>query len=340
MTTTPLERKMLGNAGDPDAPTTTIDVSEDVARPMQAVPKSLLLARAEQAALAAFIAVPLVCVLVGAFVAWGGFLSWRDVVISTVFYAITGHGITVGFHRYFTHGSFKAGRGVRVALAVAGSMAVEGPVTRWVADHRRHHAYSDKEGDPHSPWRYGENFPALCKGLWHAHIGWLFDVEQTDQKRFTPDLLADPDVARVNRLFPLWVTLSLGLPPVLGALLALATGHDVSTGAVTAFFWASLVRMAVLHHATWAINSICHTFGERPFKTRDKSSNVWPLAFLSMGESWHNLHHADPTAARHGVDRWQFDSSAELIRGLEKLGLATDVRWPSRERLDARRVSV
>ncbi len=338
MTTTPVER-LQGNAGDPDAPTTTIDVAEDVARPMQAVPKSLALARAEQAALAAFIAVPFVCVLVGAFVAWGGFLSWRDVVISTVFYAITGHGITVGFHRFFTHGSFKAGRGVTIALAVSGSMAVEGPVTRWVADHRRHHAYSDKEGDPHSPWRYGENFPALCKGLWHAHIGWLFDVEQTDQKRFVPDLLADDDVARVNRLFPLWVTLSLGLPPVLGALLALATGNDVSTGAVTAFFWASLVRMAVLHHSTWAINSICHTFGERPFKTRDRSSNVWPLAFLSMGESWHNLHHADPTAARHGVDRWQFDSSAELIRGLEKLGLATDVRWPSRERLDGKRVA-
>ncbi len=213
-------------------------------------------------------------------------------------------------------------------------MAVEGPVTRWVADHRRHHAYSDKDGDPHSPWRYGETFGALSKGLWHAHIGWLFDIEQTDQERFAPDLLADRDVARVNRLFPLWVLLSLGLPPLVGGLWAQSW-----QGALTAFFWASLVRMAVLHHATWSINSICHAFGERPFKTRDRSANVWPLAFLSMGESWHNLHHADPTAARHGVDRWQFDSSAELIRGLEKLGLATDVRWPSRERLDARRVA-
>jgi stearoyl-CoA desaturase (Delta-9 desaturase) len=322
----------------PEAPVTTVEVVEDDARPLQAVPKTLLRARAEQVALGAFIVVPLLCVFAGAFVAWGGWLSWRDVAISTVMYAVTGHGITVGFHRYFTHGSFKAGRRLRVALAVAGSMAIEGPVTRWVADHRRHHAYSDKEGDPHSPWRYGEDFWSLCKGLWHAHIGWLFDIEQTDQQRFTPDLLADPDVARVNRLFPLWVAVSLALPAVVGGGWASAVGDGFWFGAATAFFWASLVRVAVLHHATWSINSICHAFGERPFRTRDRSANVWPLALISMGESWHNLHHADPTAARHGVDRFQVDTSAEVIRGLEKLGWATDVRWPKAERLDARRV--
>ena len=318
-----------------DAPNTTVAFEEDTARPLQAIPKTRLRARAEQVALAAFIIVPFAAVLASGVVLWGNGLSWRDVVLSFVFYAVSGHGITVGFHRYFTHGSFKAGRGLRVALAVAGSLAVEGPVTRWVADHRRHHAYSDKEGDPHSPWRYGETFPALCKGLWHAHIGWLFDVEQTDQKRFAPDLLADRDVDRVNKLFPLWVLVSLGLPPLLGGLWAQSW-----EGALTAFFWAGVVRMAVLHHATWSINSICHTVGERPFRTRDRSTNVWPLALISMGESWHNLHHADPTAARHGVDRWQVDTSAELIRGLEKLGLATDVRWPSRARLDARRAPV
>jgi len=316
-----------------DAPDTTIDYTEDRARPLQAVPKTRLRARAEQVALAAFIVVPLLAVLASAWVAWGGFLSWHDVVISTVFYAITGHGITVGFHRYFTHGSFKSGRAVRIALAIAGSMAVEGPVTRWVADHRRHHAYSDQQGDPHSPWRYGESFGALCKGLWHAHIGWLFDIEQTDQQRFAPDLKADRDVDLVNKLFPLWVLLSLGLPALLGGLWAQSW-----EGALTAFFWGSVVRMAVLHHATWSINSICHAIGDRPFVSRDRATNVWPLAFISMGESWHNLHHADPTCARHGVDRWQLDTSAELIRGLEKLGLAWDVRWPKRERLDARRV--
>ena len=339
MTTTPLQGEAgLGNAGDPDAPTTTVPVTQDTSRPLQAVPRTRLRARAEQVALGLFIAVPFLAVLAGAFVAWGGFLSWRDVVISAVFYAVTGHGITVGFHRYLTHGSFKAGRGLRIALAVAGSMAVEGPVTRWVADHRRHHAYSDRDGDPHSPWRYGPGFWSLTKGLWHAHIGWLFDIEQTDQERFAPDLLADRDIARVSRLFPVLVVLSLALPAAVGALWASMVGDSPVLGAATAFFWGAVVRMAVLHHATWSVNSICHTFGQRPFRTRDRSTNVWPLALISMGESWHNLHHADPTAARHGVDRWQVDTSAELIRGLEKLGWAYDVRWASRDRLDGRRV--
>lgn len=314
------------------APISTITYDEDVARPLQAIPKTKARARAEQIALGVFIAVPLLAVVAAGFVLWGNGLSYRDVVISAVMYAITGHGITVGYHRYFTHGSFKAGRRTRIALAVAGSMAIEGPVNRWVADHRRHHAYSDREGDPHSPWRYGESIPALLKGLWHAHIGWLFDVEQTDQKRFIPDLLKDDDIARVNRLFPLWVAISLLLPPLVGGLWA-----GSWEGALTAFFWGSIIRVGVLHHATWAINSICHAIGNRPFQTPDRATNYWPLAFISMGENWHNLHHADPTAARHGVDRFQWDSSAEMIRGMEKLGLVHDVRWPKPERLAARR---
>lgn len=319
-----------------DAPVTTID--DDGSRRLQDIPRTRLWARLEQVALAVFIAVPLLAVLASGFVLWGNGLSWRDVVISTVFYAVSGHGITVGFHRYFTHGSFKATRPLRIALAVAGSLAVEGPVTRWVADHRRHHAYSDKEGDPHSPWRYGTRFGALCKGLWHAHIGWLFDLEQTDQRRFAPDLLADKDVRLVNRLFPVWVVVSLGLPALIGAAWAGLAGDNVSAGALSAFFWGSVIRIAVLHHATWSINSICHAVGEQPFETRDQSRNVWPLALISMGESWHNLHHADPTSARHGVDRGQVDTSATVIKGLEKLGWATDVRWPTPERIEARRL--
>ena len=319
-----------------DAPVTTID--DDGSRRLQDIPRTRLWARLEQVALAVFIAVPLLAVLASGFVLWGNGLSWRDVVISIVFYAVSGHGITVGFHRYFTHGSFKATRPLRIALAVAGSLAVEGPVTRWVADHRRHHAYSDKEGDPHSPWRYGTRFGALCKGLWHAHIGWLFDLEQTDQRRFAPDLLADKDVRLVNRLFPVWVVVSLGLPALIGAAWAGLAGDNVSAGALSAFFWGSVIRIAVLHHATWSINSICHAVGEQPFETRDQSRNVWPLALISMGESWHNLHHADPTSARHGVDRGQVDTSATVIKGLEKLGWATDVRWPTPERIEARRL--
>jgi len=296
-----------------------------------AIPVEDRKARWEQYALAAFIGIPLAAVVAAIPVVWGWGIGWRDVVLAFLMYAVTGHGITAGFHRYFTHGSFKATRALRVGLAVAGSMAIEGPVIRWVADHRRHHAYSDRDGDPHSPWRYGETFGALCKGLFHAHVGWMFDVEQTNQRRFAPDLLADRDVVRISRQFPMWVLVSLLSPALIGGLWSMSW-----TGAATAFFWASLVRVAVLHHVTWSINSICHTWGEKPFKTRDRSVNVWWLAFLSMGESWHNLHHADPTCARHGVLRGQLDTSAEFIRIFERLGWASEVRWPSQERIEAR----
>jgi stearoyl-CoA desaturase (delta-9 desaturase) len=203
-----------------------------------------------------------------------------------------------------------------------------------VADHRKHHKYSDQEGDPHSPWRYGESVPALMKGLYHAHMGWLFDVEQTSQKQYAPDLLNDRDVVRVSRAFPALVLVSLLLPAVVGGLWSWSW-----QGALTAFFWGSLVRVALLHHVTWSINSICHAMGERPFTSRDRSGNVWWLAILSMGESWHNLHHADPTSARHGVLRGQIDSSARLIWIFERLGWARDVRWPKADRLAAKRAA-
>jgi stearoyl-CoA desaturase (delta-9 desaturase) len=288
----------------------------------------------EQAALVAFITVPFAAILLAIPVAWGGWLGWSDVVLSLVFYAVAGHGITVGFHRYLTHGSFKAKRPLRIALATAGSLAIEGPAIRWVADHRKHHKFSDKEGDPHSPWRYGDSVPALIKGLWHAHMGWLFDVEQTSQRQYAPDLLRDGDIVRVSRAFPLLALASLVLPPVLGGLLTWSW-H----GALTAFFWAGLVRVGLLHHVTWSINSICHAMGDRPFESRDRSGNVWWLAVLSMGESWHNLHHADPTCARTGVLRGQVDSGARVIQLFETFGWAYDVRWPRQERLDARRAT-
>jgi len=287
----------------------------------------------EQVALALFIGIPFLALLAAIPVAWGWGLGWRDVAIALVMYAISGHGITVGFHRYFTHGAFKAKRPLRVALAIAGSFAIEGPVVRWVADHRKHHKFSDKEGDPHSPWRYGETVPALMKGLFFAHMGWLFDVEQTSQKQYAPDLLKDKDLIRVSRAFPALVAVSLLLPPLVGGLLSMSW-----QGALSAFFWASLVRVALLHHTTWSINSICHAVGERPFKSRDRSGNVWWLAVLSMGESWHNLHHADPTCARHGVLKGQVDSSARVIQGFESLGWAYDVRWPNNQRLATKRV--
>ena len=290
--------------------------------------------RKEQIALGIFIAVPFLAVLAAIPMAWGGWLGWSDVLICLVMYAITGHGVTVGFHRFFTHKSFKPNRAVKVGLAIAGSMAIQGPVVRWVADHRKHHKFSDRDGDPHSPWRYGTDTKALLKGLFHAHLMWLFDPEQTPQRKYAPDLMKDPDVVKVSRQFPLWVAVSLLAPPLAGFLLTWSW-----QGALTAFFWGSLVRVSLLHHVTWSINSICHTLGERPFLSRDKSANVWWLAIPSMGESWHNLHHADPTCARHGVLRGQIDTSARVIWAMEKLGWVYDVRWPVRERVQAKLVA-
>jgi stearoyl-CoA desaturase (Delta-9 desaturase) len=284
-------------------------------------------------ALWAFVIIPFLALIAAVPVAWGGWLHWSDVAIGAVMYAVSGLGITIGFHRYLTHGSFKAQRWLRVTLAVAGSLAVQGEVTQWVADHRRHHAYSDVEGDPHSPWRFGTTFRGLTKGLFYAHMGWLFDRELSNRARFAPDLLADKDISRVDKLFPLIVTASMLTPALAGGLITWSW-----QGALTAFFWAGLVRVSLLHHITWSINSICHVVGERPFELRegDKAANFWPLAILSFGESWHNLHHADPTCARHGVLRGQVDITARTIWIFEKFGWARDVRWPRPERIAAK----
>jgi stearoyl-CoA desaturase (Delta-9 desaturase) len=286
-------------------------------------------------ALWAFVVLPFVALIAAIPVAWGGWLTWTDVVIALVWYVVSGLGITIGFHRYLTHGSFKAKRWLRVALAVAGSFAVQGNVTQWVADHRRHHAFSDLEGDPHSPWRFGSSVWGLTKGLFHAHMGWLFHRELSNRARFAPDLLRDRDLQKVDKLFPALVAISLLAPALIGGLVTWSW-----QGALTAFFWAGLVRIGLLHHVTWAINSVCHVYGERPFEVRqgDKASNFWPLAILSFGESWHNLHHADPTSARHGVLRGQVDPTARAIWLFEKLGAAYDVRWPKPDRIAAKLV--
>jgi stearoyl-CoA desaturase (delta-9 desaturase) len=287
-------------------------------------------------ALWSFVVIPFVALLAAIPVAWGGWLSWTDITLAVIFYWVSGLGVTTGFHRYLTHGSFKAKRPMRVALAVAGSLAIQGSVIQWVADHRRHHAYSDIEGDPHSPWRYGESVRGLTKGLFYSHVGWMFHRELSNRARFAPDLVADRDLRRTDKLFPVLVATSLLAPALLGGVI---TGSWM--GALTAFFWAGLVRVGLLHHVTWSINSVCHVFGERPFAVRsgDKAANFWPLAIISFGENWHNLHHADPTCARHGVLRWQFDPTARVIWLFEKLGWVYDVRWPKQERLATKLVS-
>ncbi|MGY1825733.1 MULTISPECIES: acyl-CoA desaturase [unclassified Blastococcus] len=281
-----------------------------------------------------FVVVPFLALAAVVPAVWGWGLSWLDVGLAVGFYFFTLLGVTVGYHRYFTHGSFKAKRPLRLGLAVAGSMAIQGPVIQWVADHRRHHAFSDREGDPHSPWRYGTGAGALLKGMFHAHLGWLFERRKTNAERYAPDLLKDSALVTTGRLFVVWAAVSVFLPALIGGLV---TG--TWAGAWTAFFWAGLVRIALLHHVTWSINSVCHVVGDRPFVSpgRDRATNFWPLAVLSAGESWHNLHHADPTCARHGVLRGQIDISARVIWAFEKLGWAWNVKWPDPVRLAAKR---
>ncbi len=231
---------------------------------------------------------------------------WLGVLLPLIALVVA---IPVGYHRGFTHRSFKARRGLRIALAVGGSMAVEGSPVQWVANHRRHHAFSDREGDPHSPWRYGTDVRARLKGMAYAHVGWMLKRELSNRDRFAPDL-------------------SLLVPAAIGGLV---TGSW--SGAVTGFFWAGLIRAALLHHVTWSVNSVCHVVGKRPFASRDRAANFWPLALLSFGESWHNSHHADPTAARPGTLPGQLDASARVIWLLEKMNLVYDVRWPDPQRI-------
>ncbi|HEY6694289.1 MAG TPA: acyl-CoA desaturase [Solirubrobacteraceae bacterium] len=274
-------------------------------------------------------ALPLVALAFAAWQSWEGLLRPTDLTIFFVFYVLTGLGVTVGFHRLFTHRSFKARPAVRGTLAVLGSVAIEGPVISWVADHRKHHAFSDRPGDPHSPHvDHGGGLRGELRGFVHAHIGWLFRHDQRGARaRYAPDLLKDPVVSFVDRTFVLWVVGGLVLPFFLGW----AIGGTVAAG-LTALLWGGLVRLFVLHHLTYSINSICHVFGRRRFATTDESRNVFWLALPTFGEAWHNNHHAFPTSAQHGLRKWELDPSALVIRGLEATGLAWDVVRVSPER--------
>ena len=266
---------------------------------------------------------------------WGAGLSLLDGALFLVLYCVAGLGVTVGFHRLFTHRSFEAKPWVRYALAIMGSLSVEGPIIRWVADHRRHHAFSDQPGDPHSPHLdEGPGFKGVAKGLWHAHMGWFWSDEQTSANRWAPDLVKDPVLRKIDSLFPLWVAISFALPPIIGFAV---TG--TLRGAVFAFLWGSLARIFLLHHVTWSVNSICHFYGSRPYKTTDFSTNNWALAIVSFGESWHNNHHAFPTSAVHGLGKGQIDASAGFITLLQKLHLVQDVKHVSQKQLEIKSAS-
>jgi stearoyl-CoA desaturase (delta-9 desaturase) len=265
---------------------------------------------------------PLVALALACSFAWGSILGWSDVIVFAVLYLITGLGITVGFHRHLTHRAFKTSRPVRGILAACGSAAIEGPVISWVADHRKHHAFADQEGDPHSPHvGHGGGLRGALKGLFHAHLGWLFiHTQRGARNRYAPDLVSDPVVSFVHRTFLVWALGGF----VAAFLLGWAIGGSLTAG-LTGLLWGGAVRMVVLHHVTYSINSLCHFFGRRPYDTDDESRNLLWLALPSMGEAWHNNHHAFPTSAFHGLRFWEIDPSALVIRAMEKLGLVWDV---------------
>jgi stearoyl-CoA desaturase (delta-9 desaturase) len=274
-------------------------------------------------------AVPMLSLVLVGWQLWASALGWSDVAVFALLYVPTGLGVTVGFHRLLTHRSFKTSRPVRAVFAILGSAAVEGPVISWVTDHRKHHAFADQEGDPHSPHvDHGGGWAGALRGLFHAHVGWLFIHTQRGRRtRYAPDLLADRVVSWVDRTFLVWALGGLGAAFGLGWLL----GGTVRTG-LTGLLWGGAVRILVLHHVTYSINSLCHFFGRRRFDTGDESRNLAWLAPLSLGEAWHNNHHAFPTSATHGLRRRELDLSALVIRALERLGLAWDVVRPSPDR--------
>jgi stearoyl-CoA desaturase (Delta-9 desaturase) len=262
----------------------------------------------------------------------GGPFPWRELVLLVVLAVLVGHGVTIGYHRLFSHRSFEACRPLKIVLASLGSMSFQGSVIGWVADHRRHHRFADRPGDPHSPLWKDDDSLGRVRGLWHAHLGWCFTNEETNRERYAPDLLADRDLLIIDRLFLPFCGVTLLVPFAIGFLWS-----GTAAGALAALLWAGVIRIGITHNFTWSINSICHRFGKRPFDTRDVSTNVAILAPFTMGESWHNNHHAFPRSARHGVDRGQLDSSARIIRWFEQLGWVTNVNWPQASQLDARR---
>jgi stearoyl-CoA desaturase (delta-9 desaturase) len=277
---------------------------------------------------------PLIGLVVAIALLWNRMIGPLELTLLIVFYVITALGITLGFHRMFTHRAFESSRAFRAVVATMGSMAIQGSVITWVADHRKHHAFTDQDGDPHSPHGHGSGFGGAIKGLWHAHVGWLFEsVGTAERERFAADLVRDRTMRVVDKLFFLWVALSFGLPFALGWII----GGGLGT-ALTALLWGGFVRVFLLHHVTWSINSVCHFFGRKRFDVADESRNVFWLAPLSMGEAWHHNHHAFPTSAFHGLRFWErvADPTGLMIALLEKLGLVWNVVRVSPDRQAAK----
>jgi stearoyl-CoA desaturase (delta-9 desaturase) len=265
-----------------------------------------------------------------------GFMGWLYVGLLIGGWLITGSGITIGFHRLLTHRSFDTHRWLRLFWMALGALAVEGSPLVWCAIHRRHHEHSDRPGDPHSPHLHGDRPLDMLRGLWHAQTGWLFTGywSQPQLARYVPDLLAEPALVVVDRLYYLFVMVSLAVPTLIGGLFTWSW-----KGALLGLLWGGLVRIFITHHITWSINSICHVFGTKEYEAHDESRNNWLCGLLGLGEGWHNTHHAFPTSARHGLAWWQFDLSWLVIRTMQAAGLAWNVRLPSKQSRDSRRLT-
>ena len=284
-------------------------------------PESLhKMSRGQQAANLVGVALPFAATIAAIALLWNSAVGLGDLAILGVLYTMTALSITIGFHRLLTHRAFQAHRPTRYLFAVVGTMAVQGPVISWVADHRKHHAHTDEEGDPHSPHGHGDGVGGVLRGLWHAHTGWLFSRHgEADWKKYAPDLYEDAGMRWINRHFVALIALGLAIPAGLGLLIA------GPAGAATGLLWGGFVRIFMLDHVTWSINSVCHFTGSRRFETDDESRNVFWLALPSFGEAWHHNHHAFPRSAHHGLRWYEVDLSSLIIRGMEKLGLAWDV---------------
>ncbi len=276
----------------------------------------------------AVVTVPLLGLVAVPFFLWGWGFSWVDLGLLLGMYLLSALGVTVGFHRLFTHRSFDALTWVKVGLAALGSMAVQGSLFRWVAFHRRHHQHSDMPDDPHTPHHHGRGALGVLRGAWHAHIGWFFDAEPPGLDGYVKDLRKSRALRTTDALWPLWVVLGFAVPAALGGLL-----KGGWLGVWTGLVWGGLVRVLLVHHVTWSVNSACHLWGRRPYQSGDESRDNAVFGVLALGEGWHNAHHAFPTSARHGLSWWQVDVSYYLIRLMGWAGFAWNVRLPTEDAL-------
>jgi stearoyl-CoA desaturase (Delta-9 desaturase) len=297
-------------------------------------PTELKLTKIETATHLAAVVLPFVGVIAAMVLLWGYHFSLTYLILLFVGYLLTAVGITVGYHRLFTHKSFETYAPIKFIFAVLGSMALEGPVIQWVAQHRRHHQHSDHEEDPHSPHGHGEGFWNMMKGAWHAHVGWIMKPDAPGLSRYVTDLLQSRLLRWVNKTFFVWAMLGMLIPAVAGGLMTMSW-----YGALLGFLWGGAVRIFLVHHVTWSINSVCHIWGSKDFKSHDESRNNVIFGVLGLGEGWHNNHHAFPTSARHGLKWWQIDMSYWLIKCMEKVGLAWDVRVPGMEHMERKKLA-